>query len=286
MKSDFCISDLTFARPSVYYESGYAERNIPVIYIVRKDHFRQIDSDIYGNFCIHFDLQKKNIIPWTEENTITFSKNLKKRIAFLTKPILKKIAEESKQKDEEDKFKTLSQYDKLSLLFLNTKNILLSGKYKIEKDSFNQIKTLSNISFWKIENSVLKIINVCFDLSFGVKYFDEIKWSSIWDSNQPPKRVERLLTNNLNNRLLSKIKDVNECWVLFSLKKVNSMSIKNTFSYYKVIDDNFISYDYKNESLGLRFDYKRNYILISGYKSISSFINELERMLLLFNKSK
>src|SRR6267143_392191 len=35
---DFMVADLTFARPSVYFEAGYAQRKVPVIYTGRKDH--------------------------------------------------------------------------------------------------------------------------------------------------------------------------------------------------------------------------------------------------------
>src|SRR4051794_41012901 len=67
---EFCIADLTFARPSVYYEAGYAfGTGRPAIYIARSDHFRQRDDDEYGNFRVHFDLQMKNIIGWTTPNT-------------------------------------------------------------------------------------------------------------------------------------------------------------------------------------------------------------------------
>jgi hypothetical protein len=36
----YCSADLRYARPSVYFEAGYAERSVPVIYTVRRDHFR------------------------------------------------------------------------------------------------------------------------------------------------------------------------------------------------------------------------------------------------------
>jgi nucleoside 2-deoxyribosyltransferase len=36
--ADFVLADLTYARPSVYFEAGYAQRVIPVIYTCRADH--------------------------------------------------------------------------------------------------------------------------------------------------------------------------------------------------------------------------------------------------------
>src|SRR5512144_3286136 len=64
--ADFVIADLTYARPSVYYEAGYAAgKSKPVVYIAKHDHFKARGDDLYGNFRVHFDLQMKNIISWT-----------------------------------------------------------------------------------------------------------------------------------------------------------------------------------------------------------------------------
>lgn len=63
---DFCIADLTYARPSVYYEAGRVHgMGKPLIFLARSDHFNPKKDDLFGNFKIHFDLQMKNVIKWT-----------------------------------------------------------------------------------------------------------------------------------------------------------------------------------------------------------------------------
>src|SRR2546428_14146756 len=77
---DFMVADLTFARPSVYFEAGYAQRQVPVIYTGRKDHLSGRTNDQFGNFRVHFDLQMKNIIPWSSPRDKNFAKRLAKRV--------------------------------------------------------------------------------------------------------------------------------------------------------------------------------------------------------------
>jgi hypothetical protein len=55
--ADLVIADLTYARPSVYFEAGYAQRAIPVMFTARSDHFRERDNDPNGNRHVHFDLK-------------------------------------------------------------------------------------------------------------------------------------------------------------------------------------------------------------------------------------
>jgi nucleoside 2-deoxyribosyltransferase len=87
--ADFCIADLTYARPSVYYEAGYIFGcKKPVIYISRSDHFHGSALDRHGNLRVHFDLQMKNIIPWTEPSK-AFAARLKRRISTVVAPLLK-----------------------------------------------------------------------------------------------------------------------------------------------------------------------------------------------------
>lgn len=90
--ADFAIADLTYARPSVYFEAGFAHRSIPVIYTVRSDHFKPKANDPNGNLRVHFDLQMKNIISWKEPNDIFFQKRLRSRLSKVIAPLLRQKA--------------------------------------------------------------------------------------------------------------------------------------------------------------------------------------------------
>ncbi len=66
-ESDLCIADLTYARPSVYFEAGYMEgRGKPVVFTCRSDHFpdhiRFNLEDSSDNLRVNFDLQWKGWI--------------------------------------------------------------------------------------------------------------------------------------------------------------------------------------------------------------------------------
>jgi nucleoside 2-deoxyribosyltransferase len=110
---DLAIADLTFARPSVYFEAGYAERKVPVIYTSRKDHLKPRDSDTYGNFRVHFDLQMKNIIPWRSEKDSEFLRRLKARIKKVVRPILLEKAKHEAANEAADHFSRLSIRDRI-----------------------------------------------------------------------------------------------------------------------------------------------------------------------------
>ena len=89
--ADFVIADLTYARPSVYFEAGYAERaGTQVIYTCRRDHLSRGAND---NLRVHFDLEHRNIIPWVGHADTEFQTKLSERIDLVLAAIVPKSVE-------------------------------------------------------------------------------------------------------------------------------------------------------------------------------------------------
>jgi nucleoside 2-deoxyribosyltransferase len=99
---DFCIADLTYTRPSVYFEAGYAQKMVEVIYTARTDHLGKNQPE---DKRVHFDLQMKPIIKWKDPDDKTFANRLEKRLKkTVLKDWLKQTNESLKEKAEKDKF--------------------------------------------------------------------------------------------------------------------------------------------------------------------------------------
>ena len=123
-KCDFVIADLTYSRPSVYYEAGYAERCIPVIYTCRNDHLKPKEDDLFGNLRIHFDLLMKNIIDWSKPSDKMFQKKLLSRIRHVLNPIKQERDKYIKEMSEINEFRALAEIDKISLIQSISETIL------------------------------------------------------------------------------------------------------------------------------------------------------------------
>jgi nucleoside 2-deoxyribosyltransferase len=134
---DFVIADLSYARPSVYFEAGVAQgRDVPVVYSCRKDHFRHQPEDQHGNFRVHFDLQMKPIIQWSGKSNESFAKKLEKRIAHIIRPLLRGKIVLQNAKAEQAQFAKLSVDEKKALLEKAYNN-------KIRRLGFDSSETLS-----------------------------------------------------------------------------------------------------------------------------------------------
>jgi nucleoside 2-deoxyribosyltransferase len=133
--SQICIADLTYARPSVYYEAGYAHASgKPVVYIARGDHFKNKEDDLR----VHFDLQMKNIIPWTTAND-SFKNALRKRLKLVAKALLKQRAALELEKQSVAAFAALSQNARLSRILERAGNVLRAhGFHRQQAESPNR----------------------------------------------------------------------------------------------------------------------------------------------------
>jgi nucleoside 2-deoxyribosyltransferase len=146
----FGITDLTFARPSVYFEAGFLEgQGKSVIYICRRDHLIPKNDDIQGNLKIHFDLVTKNIIPWNDGGHSQFFKKLKSRVNLITKPIKKRRKEITDEIISRKDFEKISSYEKRITIL----NKIID---RIKKKDFHPT-TYNGIRFWKNDASILKI---------------------------------------------------------------------------------------------------------------------------------
>jgi nucleoside 2-deoxyribosyltransferase len=115
--ADLVIADLTYARPSVYFESGYAQRKIPVVYTARRDHFRERADDKHGNFHVHFDLKMRNIISWSSTTDSEFPTRLKARVTKVIAPTVRQTLESLSHEEHLAAFERLSLFDKRRILF-------------------------------------------------------------------------------------------------------------------------------------------------------------------------
>lgn len=123
-EADFAIADLTYARPSVYFEAGYAlGKDKPVICISRDDHFQAKDNDPHGLLRIHFDLKMKNIISWSNADD-DFSRRLEKRLKYVLDPLIKKQKEDNKLKLERTNFQSKSVNTKLNIIKTKAESML------------------------------------------------------------------------------------------------------------------------------------------------------------------
>lgn len=139
-EAEFVISDLTYARPSVYFEAGFAEaRELPVIYTCRRDHLAARADDEYGNFKIHFDLLMRNIIEWTDPGDHIFKSRLGSRVDAILAPM--KAAD--KVSDElriiREKFADLSSSQRHSVVKDCMASILAAPDFGLKRNTWTNI---------------------------------------------------------------------------------------------------------------------------------------------------
>jgi len=256
LKCDICIADLTYARPSVYYEAGYFKGlGKPVIFIARKDHFSPKAEDVYGNFKVHFDLQMKNIIPWSSTKRVdTFKGKLLSRLKLVLKPLLQRIEKDYKQEKDRLDFSRLSQKDKQSTIEMQ---LLKFFKQK------SWIHHKFNLSIAEYKKDIIKFSSK--NLNKSKKYM----YSFITLSSTK----EYLKYNGINRMRaygLEILKQVNQNILFISIRKIPKSRLEDLFpEATPIVEGKILEFSIKS---GLKI----RYLFISNVKSIEELYKELE----------
>ena len=282
-KCDFAIADLTYARPSVYFEAGFAQRAVEVIYTVRADHLKNSQPDALR---VHFDLQMKNLITWSGTEDSKFSEKLTRRIekTFLKK-WNQKETENTKIKLEESELKTLPLIDVLAFVRKTAIDMLLKIGYK--KWYVNN-GSLNDNSITQPEDKVLAgRYNNVYSIR---KSKSEIKLASVSSFDSATKDVIKRIMNDYDDYSLRKLigellnegTNVTINHYIFSLRSIPDSRIKGLLYYfYKSPDDSMYSCDsdidiYRKK---LKIPVKTTFHFISNITGITKFKNELNNHL-------
>lgn len=152
-RSDLCIADLTYARPSVYYEAGYAfGLGKPVVYIVKGDHFRLKPDDGTGNRRVHFDLQMKNIIKWEPIDSLAV--RLKRRLLHVIKPLKREAKKVQETQRHVSEFARLSLNSQLAEVTKKAKSLLFVRGFqeRQHKEGLGLSKSPCEARLWRVTN--------------------------------------------------------------------------------------------------------------------------------------
>jgi len=181
--ADFAIADLTYARPSVYYEAGYAAgKSKPVIYIAKRDHFKARDDDPYGNFRVHFDLQMRNIISWTGPDH-TFSDKLLNRVRLVLRPLKRANIHNLELEAERSEFNRLPMYDRLGILQKTCIDLLRTRSFQsfpFTIDAANGTTPTRWTYLKRFDNTRYQGVGIITTSSATKKLLQSLSWNSLY----------------------------------------------------------------------------------------------------------
>ncbi len=128
-QSNLVIADLTYERPSVYFEAGYAlGQKVPVVYTCRTDHLGR-----QSQYQVHFDLRQRNIVAWRDPTDRRFARLLVARIRNTMAPTLRLRESAEQEKREEDAFRRLSPQRRSELLGLEATAFLRRHHLRLDQ---------------------------------------------------------------------------------------------------------------------------------------------------------
>ena len=181
--TDFVIADLTYARPSAYYEAGYAAgKSKPVIYIARRDHFKARDDDPHGNLRVHFDLQMKNIIAWSDPDR-AFSDRLLNRVKLVLRPLERISKQNTELESERSEFNRLPMYDRLGILQKACIDLLRTRSFQSDPLRINASNGNTPILWFylkRFDNSRFQGVGIIVTSSPTKQLLQALSWNSLY----------------------------------------------------------------------------------------------------------
>jgi nucleoside 2-deoxyribosyltransferase len=176
--ADVCIADLTYARPSVYYEAGYAvAAEKPVIYIARADHFHPKPEDRAGNERIHFDLQMRNIIPWEAPNA-AFKNALRRRVQHVIRPLLRTRTISEGESQQKLRFSNLPLNQRIRSLLEKGTNLLRRRGYQRGRFSEALVHPYYGVQYDRLKASIHQRVHLAAGRTINDSEFERIRQTS------------------------------------------------------------------------------------------------------------
>jgi nucleoside 2-deoxyribosyltransferase len=247
----FGLADLTYARPSVYYEAGYISAKKKVIYICRKDHFKEIQDDPNGNLAIHFDLKMKNIIDWSKpEGQKDFTKRLENRIKVHFGPVIRSFDQEQVDKKDKELFLKKSNFEKIRILNDKAADFLLKNKFRPFKHEY--------MDAWVKGMGRLKGLNI----KLFVRVYENLTTQRLHEFSSDRSG---LVTGDANSKVGKRVFKIIIC-----LNKLRKQQVGRVLRRYSAISERTYSYSYYFGEDEKKV-YKTSYLFFDDIKSDNVF---------------
>jgi nucleoside 2-deoxyribosyltransferase len=272
--ANICVADLTYARPSVYFEAGYAQREIPILFTCRKDHFLNKEETLR----VHFDLRQRNIIPWRNENDRTFLDQFRKRFNHISRPLLIAFDKNNKLEKEREAFRRFSSYERQKRVSKTLDRILKSCDYKIKgyKPTFfhryahiapEYVPTYS-FHYKKVGNNLIIIHDIL---------YETITKRNVDDNIQIVHHESNYL-EILPKPFLKNVKKIRYITFFISLSRFNKNNLQNYTIKHRNPMDNYYVSDIPLEiiSLGQRYPKIEEFGIFDEVKSITEITQKFK----------